>query len=160
MEKFLNIYFYNFYLLYRFLGKIIAVYLNPFAWINNFSKMKLGSKLFFQHMENNFPTFLHRYKYDQRVKFYFIPFLTLVNLFIITISLYLLNLNIAKYFFIVLNISFFLSLIEAYTYLFNNNKYQNYFEEFYDTKKYNFPLTTFLSILVMLCLWLYIICNS
>ncbi len=160
MEKILNIYFYNFYLLHRFLGKIIAVYINPFVWINNFSKMKLGSKLFFQHMENNFPTFLHRYKYDQRAKFSFIPFLILLNLFIITILLYIFKINYTRYFLIVLNTSFFLSLIEAYTCVFNNNKYQKYFTEFYDTKKYDFPIITFLSIIIMLFFGLYTIFES
>lgn len=55
MEKFLNIYFYNFFLISRFLGKLIPIYLNPFTWFNNFNKMKLGLKLFFEHMEKNYP---------------------------------------------------------------------------------------------------------
>tara|TARA_R110000850_G_scaffold115256_3_gene230595 strand:+ start:28601 stop:29086 length:486 start_codon:yes stop_codon:yes gene_type:complete len=157
MEKLLNIYFYNFCLLDRFLSKLIAVYLNPFVWISNFNKRKLGSKLFFEHMEKNFPTFLNYYKYDSKVKIFFIPFLILVNLFIFNALLFILRVNISKYFFLVLIASSTLSLIEAYIFLFNENKYQEYLKEFTSTKKYDFPLITFLSILAILFLWIYII---
>lgn len=155
MEKLLNIYFYNFYLLGRVFGKLIAIYLNPFTWINNFSKRKLGSKLFFEHMEKNFPTFLNCYKYDHRIKTNFIPFLILVNLFVITFLLFLLKINIPKNYFIVLITSSFLAFIEAYVYIFNNNKYHGYFKEFYETKKYDYPLATFLFITIILSILFY-----
>jgi L-asparagine transporter-like permease len=157
MEKFLNIYFYNFYLIGRFFNKLIAIYLNPFTWMNNFSKRKLGSKLFFEHMEKNFPTFLNQYKYIFRLKIQFIPFLTLVNLFVITVLFFFLKLNFPGNFFIVLITSSCLAFIEAYVYIFNNNKYQEYFKEFYDTKKYDYPLVTFLTITLILSIWFYII---
>lgn len=157
MEKILNIYFYNFFLLARFSSKLIAIYLNPFTWMNNFSKRKLGKKLFFEQMEKNFPPFLNQYKYIFKLKIQFIPFLTLVNLFIITLLFFFLKLDLPKNYFIVLITSLCLAFIEAYVYIFNNNKYQEYFKEFYDTKKQDYPLATFLSITLMLSIWLYII---
>jgi hypothetical protein len=155
MEKILNIYFYNFYLLARFFSKLLEIYLNPFIWISNFSKMRLGSKMFFEHMEKNFPTFLHRYKYILKLKIQFIPFLTLVNLFVITIILFILKVNIPKYYFIALISSLCLAFIESYVYIFDKNKYQEYFKEFYETKKYDYPLVTFLCIILILTILLY-----
>lgn len=155
MEKLLNIYFYNFFLLTRFLGKLIAIYLNPFTWMNNFSKRKLGRKLFFEHMEKNFPTFLNQYKYIFRLKIQFIPFLVLVNLLIILALLFILKINIPENYFIILISSFLLSSIEAYIYIFNNNKYHDYFKEFYNTKKYDYPLATFLFIIIILSILFY-----
>ena len=76
MELFLNIYFYNFRLLHQILRKLLVVYLNPFVWISNFSKTNLGYKLFFEHMEKNFPTFLNYYRNEFRTKLFFIPFLS------------------------------------------------------------------------------------
>lgn len=157
MEKLLNIYFYNFYLLGRFFGKLIPIYLNPFTWIGNFSKMKLGPKLFFEHMEKNFPTFLNRYKYDHKIKIIFIPFLALINLLTIFALLFILKINIPKNYFVVLITSSSLAFIEAYVYIFNNNKYHDYFKEFYETKKYNYPLATFLFITLFLSIFFYII---
>lgn len=154
MEKFLNIYFYNFFLISRFLSKILIIYLNPFIWIENFSKMKLGSKLFFEHMEKNFPNFLHTYKYIFKLKIYFIPLLTFFNLFIITILSLFLKINFANNFFIILLFSLLLSLIESYKYIFYKNKYQSYFIEFFETKQYNYPLLTLLILVSSLLLWI------
>lgn len=51
MEKLLNIIFYNFHKIDYNYRKLLLVYLNPFCWIQNFGKLKLGRKLFFEHME-------------------------------------------------------------------------------------------------------------
>ncbi len=155
MEKILNIYFYNFCLLDRSLGKLISVYLNPFVWISNFNKIKLGAKIFFEHMEKNFPTFLNYYKYDARVKLFFIPFLILVNSFIINVVLLILRVNLANNYFVILIISSLVSLIEAFIFVFQENKFYSYHKEFNGTKKYDFPIITFLSIIVIFCLWIY-----
>lgn len=155
MEKILNIYFYNFCLLDRSLGKFITVYLNPFVWISNFNKISLGAKMFFEHMEKNFPTFLNYYKYDARVKLFFIPFLILVNSFIINVVLLILRVNLANSYFVILIISSLVSLIEAFIFVFQENKFYNYHKEFNRTKKYDFPIITFISIIVIFCLWIY-----
>ena len=155
MEKFLNIYFYNFCLLDRGLGKLISVYLNPFVWISNFNKIKLGSKLFFEHMEKNFPTFLNYYKYDVKVKLFFIPFLILLNALIINLILLTLRVNLAKSYFVILIVSSLISLIEAFVFVFQDDKFYNYHKEFNGTKKYDFPIITFLAIIGIFCLWIY-----
>jgi len=155
VEKILNIYFYNFCLLDRSLGKLITVYLNPFVWISNFNKISLGTKMFFEHMEKNFPTFLNYYKYDARVKLFFIPFLILVNSFIINVVLLILRVNLADSYFVILIISSLVSLIEAFIFVFQENKFYNYHKEFNRTKKYDFPIITFISIIVIFCLWIY-----
>lgn len=146
MENFFNIFFYNFFLISRFFSKGLTIYLNPFVWIENSSKIKLGPKLFFEHMEKNFPTFLHQYKYIYKLKIQFIPFLALVNLIIITVFLFFMNINISENYVIILSISFLLSLVESYIFIFDKDKYQTYFKEFYFTKKYDYPFVTFLLI--------------
>ena len=155
MGKFLNIYFYNFFLLSRFFSKLLVIYLNPFVWVENFSKIKLGKKIFSEHMEKNYPTFLHQYKYIYKLKIQFIPFLALVNLIVIALLFFFLNINISKYYVIILIISFLLSLVQSYVFVFDNDKYQTYFKEFYLTKKYDYPFVTFLFISTFLFLWLY-----
>ena len=57
MENFFNIFFYNFFLISMFFSKGLTIYLNPFVWIENSSKIKLGPKLFFEHMEKIFQLF-------------------------------------------------------------------------------------------------------
>lgn len=146
MENFFNIFFYNFFLISRFFSKVLTIYLNPFVWIENISKMKLGPQLFFEHMEKNFPTFLHQYKYIYKLKIQFIPFLALVNLIIITVFLFFMNINMSENYVIILSISFLLSLVESYIFIFDKDKYQTYFKEFYFTKKYDYPFVTFLLI--------------
>ena len=157
MEKILNIYFYNFFLLARFLGKLIPIYLNPFTWFNNFNKIKLGSKLFFEHLEKNYPTFLHEYKYIFKVKIHFILFLALVNFFFVGLCFFIMNISIPKYYVLILLVSLFLSIIESYVYIFDKDKYQSYFKEFYETKKYNYPFITFLLITSLIFIWFYVI---
>lgn len=155
IELFLNIYFYNFCLLDRVLRKLISVYLNPFIWINNFNKIKLGNKLFFEHMEKNFPTFLNYYKHDVKVRLFFIPFLVLFNFFVINMMLLILRVDLAKSYFIILIISNLISLIEVFVFLFQENKFYNYHKEFNKTKKYDFPIITFLTIITIFTLWIY-----
>ena len=157
MEKILNIYFYNFYLLTRFFNKLLVIYLNPFVWLNNRSKMKLGSKLFFEHMEKNFPTFLNQYKFIFRLKIQFIPFLFLLNILIFIFLLFICKINISEYYFIILVGSFLVSCVESYVYIFSYDKYHQYFKEFYETKKYDYPILTFLFILLMFFAWLSIV---
>lgn len=77
-------------------------------------------------------------------------------MFFFTISFLLLGISLSKYFLFILVISATLSLIESFVYIFNENKYQYYLKEFNSTKKYDFPLTTFLFIITILCLWFYI----
>lgn len=157
MEKMLNIYFYNFYLLARFFNKLLVIYLNPFVWLNNRSKMKLGSKLFFEHMEKNFPTFLKQYKFIFRLKIQFIPFLFLLNILIFIFLLFICKINISEYYFIILVGSFLVSCIQSYVYIFSYDKYHQYFKKFYETKKYDYPILTFLFILLMFFAWLSIV---
>ncbi|OOV25770.1 hypothetical protein BXU11_13940 [Flavobacterium sp. LM5] len=115
----------------------------------------MGTKMFFEHMEKNFPTFLNYYKYDARVKLFFIPFLILVNSFIINVVLLILRVNLANSYFVILIISSLVSLIEAFIFVFQENKFYNYHKEFNRTKKYDFPIITFISIIVIFCLWIY-----
>ncbi len=155
MELFLNIYFYNFRLLHQILRKLLVVYLNPFVWISNFSKTNLGFKLFFEHMEKNFPTFLNYYRNEFRTKLFFIPFLILVNSFIINLIFLILGVNLAKSYFVILIVSSLISLIEAFVFIFQEDKFYNYHKEFNGTKKYDFPIITFLAIMGIFCLWIY-----
>ena len=62
-----------------------------------------------------------------------------------------------KYYVLILFVSLFLSIIESYVYIFDKDKYQIYFKEFYETKKYNYPLTTFLLITSLIFIWFYVI---
>ncbi len=105
MEFFLNIYFYNFCVLHRGLTTLINVYLNPFVWFNNINKMKLGFKLFIKHMEKNVPPYFEYYKFNARVKIFFIPFLVLINCVLINLILIIFDINLVKNYIIILIIN-------------------------------------------------------
>ena len=155
IEKLINILFYNFRIVDYNYRKLLLVYLNPFCWIMNFSKIKLGFKMFMEHMEKNFPTFLNLYRNDNFSKLFFIVLLILLNCFFINLILLGLGINLAKNYFIILIASSLMSLLEAFILVFQEDKFYNYHKEFNETKKYNFPIITFLSIIVIFCLWIY-----
>lgn len=155
IEKIINILFYNFRIVDYNYRKLLLVYLNPFCWIMNLSKMKLGFKMFIEHMEKNFPTFLNLYRNDNFSKLFFISLLILLNCFFINLILLGLRIDLSKNYFIVLIVSSIISLIEAFIFVFQEDKFYEYHIEFNTTKKYDFPITTFLSIIVIFCLWIY-----
>ncbi|QRE04051.1 hypothetical protein [Flavobacterium psychrophilum] len=63
--------------------------------------------------------------------------------------------NLAKSYFVILIVSSLISLIEAFIFVFQEDKFYKYHKEFNGTKKYDFPIITFLSIIVIFCLWIY-----
>ncbi|MEN9981313.1 MAG: hypothetical protein RL542_1100 [Bacteroidota bacterium] len=154
IEKFINILFYNFHIVDYNYRKLLLVYLNPFCWIVNFSKIKLGFKIFTEHMEKNFPTFLNLYRNDNFSKLFFMIFLILLNCSLINLILKGLGVNLAKNYFIVLIVSGLLSLTEAFVFVFQEEKFYKYHKEFNVTKKYDFPIITFLSIIAFFYLWI------
>ena len=151
----MNIYFYNFRLLHQKLRKFLFVYLNPFVWIINFNKIKLGKKIFFEHMEKNFPTFLKYYRYEVRTKFFFILFLILMNCFIFNVIFLIFSIDLAKHYFLILIISSLISILEAFIFIFQEEKFNHYQKQFYESKKYDFPIITFFVIIIIFSLWIY-----
>ena len=155
LEKIINILFYNFRLIDYNYRKLLLVYLNPFCWISNFSKLKLGFRLFTEHMEKNFPTFLNLYRNDNFSKLFFLIAFIIVNCFIINLLLLIFGISLAKNYFTILSISVIISILLSFVFVFQEEKFYKYHKEFNVTKKYDFPITTFLSIIAIFCLWIY-----
>ena len=155
MEKLLNIIFYNFHKIDYNYRKLLLVYLNPFCWIQNFGKLKLGRKLFFEHMEKNFPTFLNLYRNDNYSKLFFSIVLTILNCLFINMILLLLKINLAENYFIILLFAFLLALIFSFIYLFQDDKFYEYHKLFESNKTNNYPFLTLVFLIIMIPIWVY-----
>lgn len=155
MEKILNILFYNFHKIDYNYRKLLLIYLNPFYWIQNFEKLNLGRKLFFQHMEKNFPSFLNLYRNDNYSKLFFVIALIFLNSLFINIILLLFNINLAVNYFFILIIIILFTFILTFVYVFQNDKFYEYHKIFERDKKYSYPFLTLIILLMILPIWIF-----
>jgi hypothetical protein len=154
MERILNILFYNFHKVDYNYRKFLLVYLNPFCWIINFKKIKLGSKLFFEHMEKNFPTFLNLYRNDNYSKIFFVITLIFINCFFINIILLLFNVNLVANYLMILLIATILASVLSLMYLFQDDKFYEYHKMFEKDEKYSYPFLSIVILLLILPIWI------
>lgn len=154
LEKVLNILFYNFRLVDYGYRKLLLIYLNPFCWISNFGKLKFGFKMFMGHMEKNFPSFLNLYRNDNFSKLFFLIAFILINCFIINLILLVFGISLAKSYFTILLVSVLISILLSFIFLFQDEKFYKYHKEFYTSKKFNYPLVTLFSIVIIFCMWI------
>jgi len=154
-EKIINIIYYNFNLLYYKFKKLLIVYLNPFSWLNNLSKIKLGRKQFFEHLEMNFEHFDYFYKYDRITKYNFYGYLLV--LIIATLLYVSAIINIKLNFYVICIIAILLNEICFSRLITRQKKFIDYHKKFTMDKKYNYPMSFFiLSIIyILLSIFLY-----
>ena len=146
-EKIYNILFYNFRLLDYQFRKFLVVYLNPFCWITNFSKLKIGFKFFYSNLDNNFPNFLILYKQESISKFYFTGFVILTIYGIINVLLSVFQCSIKfriDNLIIISIISLLIAFVLNSLFLFKNDKFYEYHKEFIYSKKYSYPMMFFM----------------
>ncbi len=146
-EKIYNILFYNFRLLDYQFRKILIVYLNPFCWISNFSKLKIGFKFFLSNLDNNFPNFLLLYKQERISIYFFSGFITLSIYGVINILLAVFQCSIQfriDNLIIISIISSLIAFVLNSLFLFKNDKFYEYHKEFIYSKKYRFPIMFFI----------------
>ena len=151
-EKIYNILFYNFRLLDYQFRKFLVVYLNPFCWISNFSKLKIGVKFFLSNLDNNFPDFLVLYRQERISIYFFSGFIILTIYGIINILLSVFQCSIQfriDNFEIISVISFPISLLINYIFLFKDDKFYEYHKEFVYSKKYRHPFLFFIGFIIM-----------
>lgn len=155
IEKVFNILFYNFHKVDYNYRKLLIVYLNPFCWIMNLSKLKLGSKVFFRHMEKNFPTFLDLYRNDVFSKLFFMILLILINSVFINLLLLLFGFELRANYFIILIIASLMAIIQSFVFIFQDDKFYKYHKSFENDNKYNYSFITIIVIFVIFVLWMY-----
>ena len=155
IEKLINILYYNLNLIDYSYRKFLLVYLNPFVWFSNLSKIKLGRKLFFEHMEKNFPRFDHLYKNDRLTQIFFFLYCNFLVSTIITILFILTKLRFDYIIYFIL--SSMITLIISTIYIYKDDKYYRYQKEFYLMKKYNFPLVFITSSILIFVLNVYLL---
>lgn len=162
LEKTINIVHYNFNLFHYHFNRLIIIYCNPFTWLSNFSKIKLGRKIFFENLVKNYVRFDHFIKYDKLTKLYFSSYITFVFSFLIVALLSLLRtkINLVGLFIIISIFSFVISKIVTEKYIFENDKFINYQQEFYKSKEYNFTFLFVISTIILFILDVYLISIS
>jgi hypothetical protein len=162
LEKTINIVHYNFNLFHYHLNRLIIIYCNPFTWLSNFSKIKLGRKIFFENLVKNYVRFDHFIKYDKLTKLYFSSYITFVFSFLIValLSLLRIKINLVGLFVIISVFSFVISKIVTEKYIFENDKFINYQQEFYKSKEYNFTFLFVISTIILFILDVYLISIS
>ena len=153
-EKIINIIYFNFNLLYYKFKKLLIVYLNPFSWINNFSKIKLGRKQFFEHLEMNFEHFDNFYKYDRIAKYNFYGHLLLM---IFATLLYVCAvIKIKINFYVICIIAVLLNEICFSRLITRHKKFIDYHKNFTFDKKYNYPITFFILSIIYIFLSIFL----
>lgn len=151
-EKFYNILFYNFRLLDYQFRKLLLVYINPFCWISNFNKLKIGFKFFLSNLDNNFPNFLILYRQERISKYYFFVFVTFSIYGIINVLLFVFQCSIQFRVDNLMLISILSSLIAVLLnglFLFKNDKFYEYHKEFIYSKKYSYPIMFLIGFIVV-----------
>ena len=155
LEKLINILYYNLNLIDYSYRKFLLIYLNPFVWFSNLSKIKLGRKLFFEHMEKNFPRFDHLYKNDRLTQIFFFLYFNFLVSTIISILFFLTKLQFNYIIYFIL--SSMITLIISAIYIYKDDKYYSYQKEFYLMKKYNFTFVFITSSILIFVLNVYLL---
>ena len=147
VEKLMNILYYNFNWMYYHFGRILLVWLNPFCWLSNLSKIKLGRNIFKRQMERNYPSFLDESLrssfFLQYSRIFFFSFLFVEILLFTTFVLLMLQIYSLQFYVIAMICSFITIFLTA-NFVFADDKYVQYHKFFYKEKKYYFPLPIFL----------------
>jgi hypothetical protein len=151
-EKLYNILFYNFRLLDYQFRKFLIVYINPFCWISNFSKLKIGLKFFISNLDNNFPIFLILYRQERISKYYFFGFISLTIYGVINVLLSVFQCIIQfriNNLIIISIISSLIAFLLNRLFLFKNDKFYEYHKEFIYSKKYRYPIMFLIGFIVI-----------
>lgn len=149
MEKAINVLYFNFCLLFYYLGKVIRVYLNPICWVENLKFMKLGVRVWNQQMGRKQTPFLSQIRYDRYLK-YLSQKMLIAALMIFDLMITMLLQPVSKWIYIFSIVGFIFSYIGQYNFIDTDDKYYEYQQEFMKSKKYKQPVLTLAILIAMI----------